>query len=456
MLFTMIAPLAQSLVLTGGIVSVVCDIPFQQSLLWPQLIQTACIYVLVAALVHAFAVWAICKAFSERIQLPIKLLILRLWMCAAWLPLLSILIRERSIWAASIPPLIAIHAFLFMKREQPAQPSQDDTSIESGEVPSLFYRPEPPSFLQTALPPLATAIALQAGLVGLLLGRYLSAGFFFALCTVLPIWAFPVKPQTEQASRKARPSARSLLTGSLLAILLTGMALVPFLKAGRFAGGMSSLLGAHRKSTAESSQKPQGNSFSGVVLYLPAKPVQKTAPPAPVAQGGLSRMKSKPTVIPFDGPYWYFKQPDPRPRPDARVVHGDPTKANVHSTDFRPLSMEAHQYLGEPLKMDCCSAIRVALQNADDRQGEIAIEVLLSDPSNGIPSKQSLGNLVLPSSAMLHVPLNRPPVDEVLTFSFPPDAHGKQFSEITVVIRPAKGRSQAGAHVAVQHFVLVP
>ena len=129
---------------------------------------------------------------------------------------------------------------------------------------------------------------------------------------------------------------------------------------------------------------------------------------------------------------------------------------NIKSTDFQPLSMEAHQYLGTPIKMDCCNAIRLAIRNADDRPGAIYMEILLKDTTSKGSSTQSLGSLVVPSSEGRHMSLNRPTVQEVLSFSLPQGVRGKQFDEITVVIKPAKERARAGAHIAVQHFELVP
>ena len=80
--------------------------------------------------------------------------------------------------------------------------------------------------------------------------------------------------------------------------------------------------------------------------------------------------------------------------------------------------MEAHQYLGYPIKMDCCNAIRLAIQNADDRPGAIYMEILLKDTTSKESSTQSLGSLVVPSSEDRHMSLNRPAVQEVLSFSF--------------------------------------
>jgi hypothetical protein len=243
---------------------------------------------------------------------------------------------------------------------------------------------------------------------------------------------------------------------------VTGIALLPFLKHSRFAAGLSALLRTRTNASTSPLSKVgarilvPGEDYSGVILVLPRKPHEKIVPPAPANHTQLSSVLAKAVIIPFDGVYWYFKRPDQRPKVDAPTVRGDPTKANIHSTDFQPLSMEAHQYLGNPIKMDCCNTIRLAIQNADDRQGAIYMEILLKDTTSKGSSTQSLGSLVVPSSEDRHMSLNRPAVQEVLSFSLPRGARGKQFDEITVVIKPAKERARAGAHIAVQHFELVP
>ena len=99
--------------------------------------------------------------------------------------------------------------------------------------------------------------------------------------------------------------------------------------------------------------------------------------------------------------------------------------------------------------MDCCSALRAEILNADDRPGAIYLEVLLKHTvPRGSPS-QSLGSLVIPSSVARSNPRNRSPVDETLTFPFPARTHKKQFDEITVVIKPAKERSLVGACITI-------
>lgn len=93
----------------------------------------------------------------------------------------------------------------------------------------------------------------------------------------------------------------------------------------------------------------------------------------------LSSLRSKPVIIPFDGAYWYFKQPDQRPKGDAPTVRDDPLSKNIRPTNMRPLSMEAHQNLNMSIKVDCCRTLRLAIRNADHEPGAIFVEVLLRD-----------------------------------------------------------------------------
>lgn len=80
-------------------------------------------------------------------------------------------------------------------------------------------------------------------------------------------------------------------------------------------------------------------------------------PPPSFNDTQLSSLRSKPVIIPFDGAYWYFKQPDQRPKDDAPTVRGDPLSKNIRS-NMRPLSMEAHQNLNTSIKVDFCRTLR--------------------------------------------------------------------------------------------------
>jgi len=454
-------PLLGSLLLTGAVAYLFCTLPPRPSLTLLSLLGSAFLYVLLAAVVHALTAWAICRVFREHIEIPFRPLILGFWMSPAWLPLLVLLIKEHSIWVAFVPPLISIFAALFLMRWKSSVDKQAAAPLQTADTPSLFQLREPPSLLRSVLPAALTSIALQGGAIALLLGYPLKAGGLFALCAVLLLWALPTKSRTEEAARRTQVTRRSLVAGSVLVFLLTGVALIPFLRPSPLTEELKRWIRIPQVEALASLPKIIAKSqtyggYSGFILILPPKSREKIVPPAPVSRTSFSSVRAAPTIIPFDGAYWYFKAPDHRPRANARVVHGEPTKVNIHSTDLQALKMEAHQYLGNPIEMSCCRVLRLAIQNADDRAGEISIEVLLTRTTGKESFTQSLGTLVVPSSKGGHSVLGRPPVDETLSFPIPPGARGRQFDEITVAIKPSWERMLAGAHIAVQHFELVP
>jgi hypothetical protein len=118
--------------------------------------------------------------------------------------------------------------------------------------------------------------------------------------------------------------------------------------------------------------------------------------------------------------------------------------------------MEAYQNLGTSIDLECCSEIDVAITNADVRPGSISLAIRLTDSdSNGKPS-QNLAERTIVSSKAAQIPLNRPPVEEVLRFPISRPTTIHRFDEITVVFLSVKERARAGAKVSIQSFTLIP
>jgi hypothetical protein len=127
----------------------------------------------------------------------------------------------------------------------------------------------------------------------------------------------------------------------------------------------------------------------------------------------------------------------------------------MHSTNDFPLQMQAHQHLSTSISLDCCQAIDLALTNADNLPGAIALKLYLTDASTPTHRTQDLGELVIPSSQSAHLSLTRAPVNDTLHFTIP-SARLRQFNEITVVFIPAQERALGGPKVSLQHFTLIP
>jgi len=442
-----VVPLVGSLVFTGVAVLSICGLPRTHSLTWFGVFGYAICYVLIALLAHSIAMWAVCRSFRAQLDVSAGPLIVGLWMAVAWMPLLWLLVQEHSAWVAGVPPLMFGHGVVFLRRWLGSNEISEEV-VEKG----LFEVREEPSLLRAVAPAALAAVAVQLAVVLVVLGRPLGAGILLAAGTVYPVWRFPLKMRVSTGARR-----RSVAIGTFDVVLLTAIALIPFVRSVVLSGGLGGLLphvahagGAPLLKLPE--VKPLGTDYSGIVLFVPAKPKEKMETPPPVVHAAVLGAHAKPLVIPFDGAYWYFKAPDARPKPNARVVKGDPIKENIRSTDFVPLSMEAHQMLGAPIRMDCCSAMKVSIRNGDNRVGAIYVELVLKERGKA----HSMGVQVLRSSMSPNIALDRPPVDETLSFSVPSSVKGKQFDEIAVVVKAARERSRAGAKLAVQNFTLVP
>ncbi len=461
-------PLVGSLILTGIATYLLCTPPRLPTLTWTNLIVLTIAYVLLAAALHAGSTWLICRIFREQLEARPLPLIFGLWFSVAWLPLLTLLSKEQSIYAAAVPPLIAACAILFLSHKHRC-PAHDAalSRHERGDAarthpyppraatPELFRTEGSPAFFSKLYPAFLSSIALQGGIATLFTGHTIYAGLLIAASLIFPLWNLPRRT----TPRSLKPK-HALALSTLIVLIITAVPLMPFLRYHRISSGFSAFLHLPYANIVPNMpqiaqhQYAHGKGYSGFILFLPLKPHQRTIPHPPTDTPTPSTHHTEPKLIPFDGVYWYYKHPDTRPGRDAQHVHGEATKVDIHSTDYLPLAMEAHQFLGAPINTNSLHAIRVALRNADDRPGQISIELDLKNSASNLT--ESLGRVVLPSSTPRNIPLNRPAIDETLTFNLPRSLRDTAFDEIVVQIIPARERSLGGSHVAVQTFELLP
>jgi len=180
--------------------------------------------------------------------------------------------------------------------------------------------------------------------------------------------------------------------------------------------------------------------------------------PSPISwnQKFVSNQHSSPLVIPFDGVYWFFREPDVQPPAKSRQAEGSPEMFDIHSTDWRPLSMEAHQNIGTLIGLDCCGRIQVAVRNADGYPTSISIELILVDTTAPGKPSQSLGRVDIVSNRRWK-PDDRPqPSGETLNFLIPSNSAIHRFDEVTVLFRLDGFRARAAAKIGIDHFTLVP
>ncbi|QMV17719.1 hypothetical protein GOB94_02650 [Granulicella sp. 5B5] len=458
-----LTPFAGSLLITGLAAFFCCDPPTHHTLTWTSLAALATLYILATAILHTASIWTICRIFREQLETTPVPLILTFWLAIAWLPLFTLLAKEDSIYAAALPPIITACALLALRPKpsgyliHDAAPSRHEWDADAHITTHDLFRTQPPPFWSKLWPAFATSLILQAGIATLLTGHTIYAGLLLAAALAYPLWNLPQRLYP-RSSRLKQEHTRAIQT--FIVLILTAVPLLPFLRYKPIAKAFGSLL--HLPFANVMPPIPaiaerhygHGKGYSGFILFLPLKPHQRTIPRTPTDAPQPSTHRAQPQVIPFDGVYWYYKHPDTRPGRDARHVHGDATKVDIHSTDYLPLSMEAHQFLGAPLNTATLRAIRVSLRNADDRPGLISIQLNLTNSATG--ATQSLGRIVLPSSTPRNIPLNRPAIDETLTFNIPRSHRDFTFDQLIVQIIPARERSLAGSHVAIQSFELLP
>ncbi len=299
---------------------------------------------------------------------------------------------------------------------------------------------------------LVIALGIQGALVFAVRESLHYASILLATSIFLLAWRWSAFDRSA-VKALARKGPRILLSG--VALVLTMLALLPWVAE----KSQGSNKPSHKPAliTHESKEADQpGTDYVGIILWPPPVKTTEIVPPPPRSASPATGKAPKPIVIPFDGQYWYFKAPSTRPGPRAHIAHGRATYANVRSTNAAPLLMEAYQNLGTSIDLKCCSEIDVAITNADVRPGTIAIGIRLTDSDSVGEPSQNLAERTIASSKAAQIPLNRPPVEEVLRFPIPQSTTLHRFNEITVVYLPAPQRAHAGAKVSVESFTLIP
>jgi hypothetical protein len=255
------------------------------------------------------------------------------------------------------------------------------------------------------------------------------------------------------------------------AFVLTVIALLPYLKVSPFRGGMLRAKTTQREGS-KTNPAQASDGYSGIILLPLIEQQKRIVLPVKHEFTNFSSKFTQPMEIPFDGVYWYFKPPDKAPRPTAQVVRGSSTKAVIRSSDRYPLLMEAHQRLEAPLDLGCCSAMELVVENADHREGAIALELWVRKQANPKSAARQRVNAVAPEQAphylgTVAIPSSELPIgtganvsgkraEEKLRFPIPAAMDGTLFDEITVVVKPAPTRARAGAQIAIRKFVLEP
>jgi hypothetical protein len=188
-----------------------------------------------------------------------------------------------------------------------------------------------------------------------------------------------------------------------------------------------------------------GGKYRGVILIPEEEEHTVLVPPLPFMGRDPFDAHKDPLGIPFYGVYWFFQFPDKAPNDDAYRTRGSPDTVTFRSADRLPLKMEAHQNLGRLIDLSACSRIDIAIRNADEYSGSLALELILVNTSLPFHPSQSLGG----------APVSEQKI-QTLSFKIPPAPVIRQFDELTIRFPRAPYRAVKSARIAIDRFFLVP
>ncbi|MGA7156251.1 MAG: hypothetical protein WBY53_05370 [Acidobacteriaceae bacterium] len=421
---------------------------------WSIFFLTALLYTLPTVAAGTAGTSLLWSLLSEKPAFHLRSLLFTFSALWAFFPALVLFYRHDSAWILLATSLTAAITATTLRRLMAAPTPAFDTTPPPWQ-PST---PAIPTFsaISTAQPGrwriLIISITVQAALVLAILNSLHAACFLLCIPAALLAW----QATSARITAAPQPPTQSWPT-HLLAFALTLLALLPLLSGAPFLTVLARLFGTPTTPTHSAIHPVDATDYTSIILW-PSTPKKKTTvvrTPHHALTPGSTTAITKPLVIPFDGPYWYFQPPDTRPSPHSVVMRGKSTVVNMHSTNDWPLEMEAHQTLAQPIPLDCCRAIDLDLTNADNRPGLIAISLILTDATTPHHASQQLALQPILSSEPAHFSLVRSPVNETLHFHIPP-GQLRRFNEITVVFHTAQERSFGGAKVAIKQFTLIP
>jgi hypothetical protein len=418
--------LATGLNLSFALCYLSCKPPLAHALSWPHALSLSLSYLLLACIIGAFGTWLTLPPGSPELGSRSRFG-LRAWL---FLPAIALFLQEQSLGAPLLAAIVATLLALHLTPQPPTQPPPP-TPLFAHEIATA----------PASLRPFAFSLCLYAALAAELAGRLMLVTLFLAAAVFL-LTLHLTATQTKPA-RQAHPYAlaAAALCFTFLALSSTHIWRDPLL--GRTHLPISP---APSKGPAPDHTAP---GYTTIVLWPPHER-KKTIPPPPRTGSTPAPGSAQPWIIPFDGPYWYFKVPGIPPGPEARTTHGDPLKVNVRSSDRNQLFMEAHQTLAAPVPLSCCRQIQLVFHN-DPALGAIAVGLSLADTHSPTPRSQDLGAQNIASTR-----IDPSPHDETLTFLIPKRSILTQFDAITVTLLPSPDHRTAGRRVSIDKFVMIP
>jgi hypothetical protein len=322
-----------------------------------------------------------------------------------------------------------------------SDPEQDALPAAAGRDPLFSYQAQGASQTHLAAAIAVVVLLLEASAGAIVDGRAaVSAVFAFVACFALAALTAPDERFPRRLSRRWLRIELGLHGCCALAVAALG--LVTFTSAATPGGRTASRTGA----PSSRIKLADPNLLSGAILIVdPPRGVRLIAP-VPAGRSVISHRRAKaPDVIDFSGVYWIHLGPMMRPPKSSKIVRESPENYNFTAVDRSPLKMQARQRLQHRISTRCCSAIEVAVRNADPQPRTIALKLTLILSAEEKIRRMGLGVQRVQAAG-----------DVVLRFPMPTPPGINEFDEIVVNYDLAGIRMHRSANLSIQSFTLVP
>jgi hypothetical protein len=458
-----------ALLTTAGLINasiaayLLCPLPPSRHPSLTALLVRASLYVCGAALAGVLGAWFYWtrpgNVFRHSPPVPFRLFTLANATTWVWIPSIVLWSGQDS----PVFPCVAVLAAALLahglrKITPPPAPPQDPPTYPR-ELFAVTLQTHPRELHGYIL-----ALCLYAAAYELTNSWVLDAGCLLALSAFLFAWKLTIAPHPGSPNSQANAVAfRRLAIAVPAAIVVTAIALLfgvahrNLVQAQAAQSRDDSHSRAGNTDRPTRSQSATGSTLSGYqsIILWPIPEKKQIRPPLPEPTTLLAPGTTKPLVIRFDGPYFYFQPPGKRPAADAHQARGTPIDLNIRANNFIPLVMEAHQSLGTPIPLARCREIQVAILNGDNHPGTVNLGVLLTDTATPGKPQVYLGQQPLQSTQPDQFRIKTDPAPETVRFSVPTQAKIRKFDQITVLFFPDTANYTLGPKLAIQQFQLI-
>ena len=220
----LVLPMLGSILTTGIISSILILPPPRPTLSFQQLLLRASFDLTIAVCIHVVTVWCIWRLIREYVEPSVGTLSVHIWAVVVWLPLITTLTAERSLWISCIVPWAFANAITFLNLWSELR-HEDEPVAHGGRV--FLQLPSTPPLWRALLPYCITVVTMQVGLASLVTGHPWSATALISAGVMLFLMRHPF---VQGMAKSRRKFSRFSLLQTAAVFFLISTALTPYLQ----------------------------------------------------------------------------------------------------------------------------------------------------------------------------------------------------------------------------------